>query len=83
MDKRDERKRTFDEASRKIYILSKPRHLAVLGISIAVTCLLAMWQSLLRRHDFYPGLFVEHRKPHVNAKGKHQALRSKVITNVT
>ena len=67
---RDERKRTFDEASRKRYLLSKSRHSAVLEKSIAVTCLLAMWQSLLRRHDFYSGLFVEHRKPHDNAKRK-------------
>ena len=73
MDKRDERKRTFEEASRKRYLLSKPRHLAVLGTSITVTCLLVMRQSLLRRHDFYLGLFVERRKPQVNAKGKHQA----------
>lgn len=57
-----------DEASRKRNLLSKPRHRAVSGISIAVTCLLAMWQSLFRWHDFYSGLFVEHRKPHGNAK---------------
>jgi len=32
----------FDEASRKRYILSKPRYLAISGINIAETCLLAI-----------------------------------------
>ena len=41
-----------------------------------------MWQSLLRGHDFYPGLFAERRKPHVNAKGKAQVRKCKAITNV-
>ena len=59
-----------DDASRKRYLLPKPRHRAVSGISIAVTCLLAMWQSLFRGHDFYSGLFAEHRKPHGNVKRK-------------
>jgi hypothetical protein len=62
-----------DEASRKRNLLSKPRLRAVLGMSIAITCLLAIWQSLFRGHDFYLGLFVERRKPQVTAKGKHQA----------
>jgi hypothetical protein len=73
MDKGDERKRTFDDASRKRYFLSKPRHRAVLGIGVAVTCLLATWQALFRRHDFYPGLFVVHGKPLVDIKRKVQA----------
>lgn len=59
-----------EEASRKQTLLSKSGHLAVLEISIAITCLLAMRQSLLRRHDFYLGLFVEHGKPHGDAKRK-------------
>jgi len=42
-----------------------------------------MRQSLLRGHDFYSGLFAEHRKPAVNAKGKPQAVERKTITNVT
>ena len=71
-----------EEASRKRYILSKSRHRAVSEISKAVTCLLALWQSLFRRHDFYSGLFEEHRKPLDNAKGKHQAMKGKIITNV-
>ncbi len=41
-----------------------------------------MRQSLFRRHEFYPGLFAERRKPHVNAKGKVQAVKCKAITNV-
>lgn len=69
----------FEEASRKRYLLSKPRHSAVLGISIAVTCLLAMWQSLLRRHEFYPGLFVERRKPHDNAKRKAKYANARLL----
>ncbi len=60
----------IEEASRKLYILSKPRCFANLGMNIAVTCLLAMWQSLFRGHEFYLGLFVERRKPFVDAKGK-------------
>ena len=58
-----------EEASRKRHMLSKPGHSAVPEISIAGTCLLAMWQPLLRGHDFYPGLFVERRKPYNNVKG--------------
>ena len=61
---------SIEEASRKRYFLSKPGHFAVLGISVTVTCLLVTWQTLLRGHDLYPGLFVEHRKPHDNAKRK-------------
>lgn len=53
-------------------MLSKPRRSAAFGISLAVTCLQAKRQPLLRGHDFYSGLFVEHRKPCGNAKGKHQ-----------
>jgi hypothetical protein len=83
MDKRDERKRTFEEAPRKWHMLSKPKYLGISGKSIAEICLLAMWQPLYRRHDFYPGLFAEHRKPHVNAKGKHQAVKCEAITEVT
>jgi hypothetical protein len=73
MDKRDERKRTLDDASRKRYFLSKPRHRAVFGISVATTCLLATWQALFRGHDFYSGLFVEHGKPLADVKRKTQA----------
>jgi hypothetical protein len=68
-----------DEASRKRYLLPKPRHRAVLGISIAVTCLLAMWQSLFRGHDFYSGLFVEHRKPHDNVKRKAKYEKARLL----
>ena len=68
-----------DEASRKRYLLSKPRHRAVSGISIAVTCLLAMWQSLFRGHDFYPGLFMEHGKPYSNVKGKVQVEKIRLL----
>ncbi len=68
-----------DEASRKRYILSKSRHRAVLEISKAVTCLLALWQSLFRGHDFYPGLFVEHRKPHGNVKRKSKYENARLL----
>ncbi len=61
-----------DEASRKRYMLSKSRLRAVFEISKAVTCLLALWQSLFRRHDFYPGLFAGHGKPLVDEKRKAQ-----------
>ena len=77
----------IEDASRKRYFLSKPRHRAALGISVRETCLLLTWQTLFRGHDFYPGLFVERRKPHVNEKeerkGKQQVLKCKPITNVT
>lgn len=72
MNKRDERKQTFDEASRIGYQLSKPRYLAVIGKSVVITCLLATWQPLLKRHDFYSGLFVEHGNSPVDAKRKAQ-----------
>jgi len=62
-----------EEASRKRYLLSKPRYLAIFGISITVTCLLVMWQSSLRRHDFYLGLFLERRKPFVAVKENVQS----------
>jgi hypothetical protein len=32
-----------------------------------------MRQSSQRRHDFHSGLFVESRKPFIDAKGKQQA----------
>ena len=73
----------FEEASRKRYILTKPRHFAALGTSATETCLLVACQALLRRHDFYPGLFVERRKPHDNAKKEIQVRKCKVITNVS
>ena len=53
-----------------------------LVMNMAVTCLLAMWQTLHRRHDFYLGLFAERRKPYVDVKGKVQAIKCRAITNV-
>jgi hypothetical protein len=41
-----------------------------------------MRQASYRRHEFYPGLFVEHRKPCADVKGEIQAVKCKVITNV-
>lgn len=61
-----------DEAPRKRYILTKPGHFAVPGTSATETCLLVTCQALLRGHDFYPGLFVGHGKPFVDAKRKIQ-----------
>jgi 4-hydroxyphenylpyruvate dioxygenase-like putative hemolysin len=53
-----------------------------LVMNMAVTCLLAIWQTLYRRYDFYPGLFAERRKPYVDVKGKVQAIKCKAITKV-
>jgi len=69
----------FEEASRKRYLLSKPEYLRTLGTNVAVTCLLARWQSLLRRHEFYLGLFAERRKPHDNAKGKPKYVNARLL----
>ena len=68
-----------DEASRNRNLLSKPRPRGVFGISIAVTCLLAIWQSLFRRHDFYLGLIVERRKPYGNAKRKAKYVNARLL----
>ncbi len=82
MDKRDERKRTFRRRIEKAVLTVKIKASCGLVKSIAKACLLAMRQSLFRRHEFYPGLFAERRKPHVNVKGKVQAVKCKAITNV-
>ncbi len=49
---------------------------------MVATCLLTMWQTLFRRHDFYPGLFAERRKPNADVKGKVQAIKCEAITKV-
>jgi hypothetical protein len=64
-----------DEASRKRTHCQNPKNLGVSGISIAVTCLLAIWQSSLRRHDFYLGLLLEHGKSDIDVKEKVQVRR--------
>ena len=64
-----------DEASRKRNLLSKPGHRAVSGISIAVTCLLAMWQSLFRGHDFIQACLWNTGSLIVMLKGKLKSAR--------
>jgi len=82
MDKRDERKRTFRRSIEKSGLAVKSRVSRNPVTSMVATCLPAMWQPLLRGHDFYPGLFAERRKPHVNVKGKAQVRKCKATTNV-
>jgi len=62
-----------DDASRRQYMLPKPRKVEFSGTRIAETYLLAIWQPSYRGHDFYLGLWMERRKPYINAKGKNQA----------
>ncbi len=62
-----------EEASRRQYMLSKPRNVEFLGISVTETYLLVTWQPLYRGHELYLGLFAERRKPCSNAKEKFQA----------
>ena len=49
--------------------------------NIADTCLLAIWQTSYKRHDFYSGLFMEQRKSCKNEKGKAQAGETLVRLN--
>lgn len=75
MDTRDERKRTYRRGIEKAVPTVKSETSCGLVMRIEITCLLTIWQSLFRGHDFYPGLLTEHRKPLVNVKGKHQVLK--------
>ena len=45
------------------------------GISIAATCLLAIRQALLRRHEVYTGLSMEQGRSCFDVKGKVQVGR--------
>ena len=64
-NKRDERKWTFEEVSKK-WVAIKTKRSRILGINIAGTCLLAMWLLSLRRHDSYSGSVAEHGKSFCN-----------------
>lgn len=61
-----------DDASRRQNMLPKPRKVEFSGTRIAETYLLAIRQPSYRGHDFYLGLWMERRKPYINAKGKNQ-----------
>lgn len=44
-----------EEVSRQRNLLSKATISTMVVISFAATCLLAKWQAIHRRHDFYTG----------------------------
>ena len=67
VSKGDEHKWTVREVSRQQYILSKAKLSTVFVISIAITCLLAMWQTIYRRHDLYLGSQAERGKLNIDA----------------
>ena len=68
----------FDEASRSVLTV-KIKKLSGLVISVMVTCLLVTWQSVFRRHDFYLGLFLEHKKSYVFLERKFKLGNNKAI----
>ena len=70
MDKGDERKQTFDEASKSLSMTSKPGSHKYSGISIEDTYLLAMRRPAYRRHDPYPGFRTELENRVDDGKGK-------------
>ena len=57
--KRDERKCSIDEVFEKDSYSQNYYDLRCNRNSIAVTCLLAIWQSSLKWHDFYSGFCME------------------------
>ena len=69
-DKRDECKRTSDEASKTGYRFPKPGSSPCPGNSMEGTYLLAMRGPVFRRHDSYPGFRTELENRVGDAKGK-------------
>jgi hypothetical protein len=77
----DERKQTFDEASKKPWSTSKPRSSSCLGISMDNTHLRAMRCPVYRRRDPDPGSCMELENLTGDVKGKDtsgRTTRSKV-----
>jgi hypothetical protein len=70
MDERDERKRTSDDASKRLPVTSKPESHYCSGKSVAETYLLAMRCPVYRRRDFHSGSFTELENLFGDAKGK-------------
>lgn len=66
----DERKRTVEDPSLEVKVLSKPGRLGVPGISLAATCLLARRQPVYRRHEPDAGAGTEHGNLLFDDKGK-------------
>jgi hypothetical protein len=55
----DERKRTADEASKRVESLSKRRDVSSLLISPGDTCLRPGWQPVYKRHELCTGFSME------------------------
>ena len=71
MDKRDECKRSADEASKRFEDDTQNRDLHLVpGTAWKVTYLLAMWGPVYRRHDSYLGFRTELENRVGDAKGK-------------
>jgi len=71
MDKRDECKRSAEEASKQIYDDTKTRVSPVSGSSMEGAYLMTMWGPAFRRHDSYLGFRteLENRVRDVRGKG--------------
>ena len=59
MFREDERKRTADEASKRVEMLSKGVDASSTLISPGETCLRPGWQPVYRRHEFWTGFSME------------------------
>ena len=69
-DKRDECKRTTEEASKTGIMASKPGSSPCPGNSMEGTYLLVMWRPVFRWHDSYPGFRTELENRVGDDKGK-------------
>jgi len=74
MDRRDERKRTSDDASKNNINVVKTGEPNSSGISPEVTCLLTGRQPVYRRHDFDPGSCMERGNLFSDVKRNPQAV---------
>ena len=72
----DERKRTADEASKRIEMLSKGVTASDTLISPDVTCLRIEWQPLYRRHDLCTGFSMERENLGLESGHRGGATRS-------
>jgi len=59
MGREDERKRTADEASKYVEMLSKGMFASSILRNAGVTCLRPVWQPVYRRHDLCTGFSTE------------------------